>query len=263
MSLNDALVFVEKSFLSPLVGAQCAHDIRKLDFAHQQCFKLLISKVLSLGITAGGMILKVPQIIKIMRAKSAVGISFASYFLETIAYTISLVYNIRGQNPFLTYGEMAFITIQNVFVLVLILGYSKRFFSLVAFLGIYTVASIALLDPVTVTPDLLKSLQWSTVLIGVGSKLPQIFNNFSAKSTGQLSAITVFLQGAGAAARVFTTLQEVDDPIILSSNIIATALNAVLALQMVAYWNSRQVVDGVQHLRSKKSPSKNRTKKFA
>ncbi len=43
---------------------------------------------------------------------------------------------------------------------------------------------------------------------------------------------------AGSLSRIFTTLQEVDDKLILYGFISGFALNAVLALQMVYYWNA-------------------------
>lgn len=43
---------------------------------------------------------------------------------------------------------------------------------------------------------------------------------------------------AGSLSRIFTTLQEVDDKLILYGFIAGFALNAVLALQMVYYWNA-------------------------
>lgn len=82
------------------------------------------------------------------------------------------------------------------------------------------------------------NLSWSTILIGTASKLPQVFSNFSARSTGQLSAITVGLQFIGSAARIFTTLQEVKDVVILTSFLAATTLNGVIALQMITYWKN-------------------------
>lgn len=47
----------------------------------------------------------------------------------------------------------------------------------------------------------------------------------------------VFNYLLGSLARVFTTLQEVDDKLILYSFIAGFALNLVLALQMLYYWN--------------------------
>lgn len=42
----------------------------------------------------------------------------------------------------------------------------------------------------------------------------------------------------GSASRIFTTLQEVNDPVILYGFIAGFALNLVLALQMIYYWNA-------------------------
>jgi mannose-P-dolichol utilization defect protein 1 len=41
----------------------------------------------------------------------------------------------------------------------------------------------------------------------------------------------------GSLARVFTTVQEVNDPLLLWGYGLATALNGVLVLQMIMYWN--------------------------
>lgn len=58
----------------------------------------------------------------------------------------------------------------------------------------------------------------------------------------------------GSLSRIFTTLQEVDDTLLLYGFIAGFALNVILALQMLYYWKSpaqskgqprRQVVDKV------------------
>ncbi|KAL8946534.1 MAG: hypothetical protein Q9222_007086, partial [Ikaeria aurantiellina] len=48
----------------------------------------------------------------------------------------------------------------------------------------------------------------------------------------------VFTYLAGSLSRIFTTLQEVDDKLILYGFIGGFLLNAVLAAQMVYYWRS-------------------------
>lgn len=48
----------------------------------------------------------------------------------------------------------------------------------------------------------------------------------------------VFNYLAGSLSRIFTTLQEVDDKLILYSYIAGFSLNLVLALQMAYYWNT-------------------------
>ena len=53
----------------------------------------------------------------------------------------------------------------------------------------------------------------------------------AAGATGQLSLVTSFLNAIGCVARVFTTVQEVNDKVILAGWVVATVLNMmVLAL---------------------------------
>jgi mannose-P-dolichol utilization defect 1 len=51
----------------------------------------------------------------------------------------------------------------------------------------------------------------------------------------------VFNYLAGSLSRIFTTLQEVDDKLILYGFVSGFALNLVLALQMIYYWNAPSV----------------------
>lgn len=87
--------------------------IYNADFSSTYCIKLAISKGLGLGIVVFGSIMKVPQILKIVRGRSARGISLAMYALEVVAYTISLAYAYRQKLPFSTYGENASLTLQS------------------------------------------------------------------------------------------------------------------------------------------------------
>ena len=48
----------------------------------------------------------------------------------------------------------------------------------------------------------------------------------------------VFNYLAGSLARIFTTIKEVDDPLVLYGFLAGFVLNLVLAGQMVYYWNS-------------------------
>jgi mannose-P-dolichol utilization defect protein 1 len=108
-----AFDILRSDILQPLVGSACAvfltSSIEKLDITPEliksPCFSLLISKVLGVGLIIGGSIVKLPQILKIVGAGSAKGISLVSYLLETLALSFSLAYNFRSGNPFSTYGE--------------------------------------------------------------------------------------------------------------------------------------------------------------
>ena len=69
-----------------------------------------------------------------------------------------------------------------------------------------------------------------------------MYSNFANGNTGQLSAATVFMFAAGSSARIFTTLQEVDDKIVLLGYVMGTAVNLILAFQVLYYWKSKPAV---------------------
>merc|ERR1712060_413026 len=82
---------------------------------------------------------------------------------------------------------------------------------------------------------ILATLQSMQVVISIASRLPQIIQNFKNGSTGQLSSITLFLFFAGSLARVFTSLQEAPDLILIVSAGVAAFFNSLLFLQVIIY----------------------------
>ncbi|KAI9599011.1 hypothetical protein BDF19DRAFT_429818 [Syncephalis fuscata] len=210
----------------------------KFNFANADCIKLLMSKGLGLALVAGGALLKLPQIAKIIAARSGKGLSVNSLVIETIGFALMLAYNIRLNNAFSTYGEGYFIFAQNVVILYLIHLYSGHMATgamtvlacLAVFVGLYHESIFSL--------STLTWLQASSIPVLLAGKIPQIMENYREGSTGQLSAFTVFSSFLGSAARVFTTLQEVDDKVILVSIALSSAFSGVVSAQMIYYWNS-------------------------
>ena len=178
-----------------------------------------------------------PQIANMVQSQSSKGVSLASYVLETIGFIITLAYNYRLDNPFSSYGEGAFVTLQNAVVMLLILRYTNKTGLLVVGAPLYAALAVGLFWDQATSMQTLALLQWGTILLGVASKLPQIYSNLRQGSTGQLSAITTFLQFAGTVARVFTSVQEGLDAAILTSFAVMTLLNGILLAQIVYYRN--------------------------
>ncbi|KXL47327.1 hypothetical protein M433DRAFT_64238 [Acidomyces richmondensis BFW] len=222
-----------------LLGATCytslVHDINISDV---ECLKLAISKALGVGIIAASSVVKIPQLLKLLNSQSAEGVSFLSYLLETASYLITLVYNVRNGFPFSTYGEVGLIAIQNVAISVLVLQYSGKGPAAAMFIAGLAGAAYSLYNDNVTPMSTLQYLQAGAGVLGVASKLPQIITIFQEGGTGQLSAFAVFNYLAGSLTRIFTTLQEVDDKLILYGFIAGFTLNAVLAAQMIYYWNS-------------------------
>ncbi|VDL92974.1 unnamed protein product [Schistocephalus solidus] len=66
----------------------------------------------------------------------------------------------------------------------------------------------------------------------------QIWANFRNGSTGQLSVITVALMTAGSLARIFTSIQETSDPLIIMNYVASSTANLIILAQIACYWNN-------------------------
>ncbi|OQE22494.1 hypothetical protein PENSTE_c010G09172 [Penicillium steckii] len=224
-----------------LIGSPC-HSALLLDLdltKDPACTSLAISKALGIAIVGASAVVKVPQILKLISSRSSAGVSFVSYALETASLLITLSYGVRNQFPFSTYGESALIAIQDVAVGVLVLTFAGRSAAAATFVAVIAAAVYALLfDQTLVDAQTMAYLQAGAGALSIASKAPQIYTIWSEGGTGQLSAFAVFNYLAGSLSRIFTTLQEVDDKLILYGFIAGFTLNVVLAFQMLYYWNS-------------------------
>ncbi|CAG8708627.1 11060_t:CDS:1 [Acaulospora morrowiae] len=221
-----------------LIGEKCYTSlVEEFNVTDVDCIKLLISKGLGIGIVLGGALVKLPQIIKITSARSSRGLSFEGFVLETAAMGISFAYNLRQGNPFSTFGESAFLTVQNIIILLLILYYANRTKDLITTTAVVVISAYTLTQAWLISDANLAYLQTLTIPISLLSKIPQILTNYRNGNTGQLSALAVFGFALGSLARIFTTLTEVDDLIILSGFVFTSILNLILVAQMIMYWN--------------------------
>ncbi|KAI3652422.1 hypothetical protein MP228_002747 [Amoeboaphelidium protococcarum] len=242
-SISKMLPPQVRDFVVKTLGKNCTSKlVDAMDFKDKACVSLAVSKVVGLGIVAGSSLVKVPQLLKIVASGSAQGISLNSYILETVAYCIALVYNYRHGNPFSTYGESIFVTLQNFVIIALMLWYGRQVGTLSVVVAAFAGIVYALIDPTIVTEKYLMMAQTATIPISVSSKIPQIITNYSQQSTGQLSFLTVVLFFAGSLARIFTTMTEIKgDKVLLTGFTLATVFNGILLLQMFWYWNSKGV----------------------
>lgn len=229
---------MDKFITTHLLPEQCYQELfLQLNFSHVDCLKVLISKLLGLAIIVGAVIVKLPQIIKIFGAKSGEGVSFLSQFLELMAVTATVSYSFASKYPFSAWGEGAFLSIQTLSICFLILHYQEKTTEGSLFV-ISFVAGFLLLLTGLVPIHILWYFQSSNIFIVIGSKFVQTFTNFQNGSTGQLSVITVFLLLAGSLARIFTSIQETGDALIVIIYVIASSFNLIIFLQVLYYWNA-------------------------
>ncbi|KAK9479384.1 hypothetical protein V1514DRAFT_328484 [Lipomyces japonicus] len=244
-SLPGPVVELGTSLLGPDCYARLINDVAFLqppylaDPALAACASLAASKLIGVGIVVLSSVIKLPQILKIVRARSAAGVSTVATGLEALSYLGMLAYAVRSGFPFSTYGESAFLFIQDVVLLFLLLSYSGRTWIKYSVVPSFLAATYSLVISVPgPSTKWLTYLQAATIPIGLSSKVPQIYQIWHDKSSGQLAAVSVFAYLAGSLARVFTTLQEVNDRVVLVSVTTGAVLNAILALQMIVYWNN-------------------------
>lgn len=198
---------------------------------------MLLSKCLGYGIIAGSLLVKVPQIAKILTNKSAEGINMFAVFLDLSAITFSLAYSFVSGFPFSAYGDGAFLALQTICIGCLVLHYGgSTVRALIVFVA-YLAFGYVLMGGLTPLPWLW-TIQAGNIPILLVGKGAQALTNYRNGSTGQLSAVTCFMLFFGSMARIFTSYQETGDSMMIMTYALSTAANAVIVSQLLWYWNA-------------------------
>lgn len=221
------------------------------------CLKLIASKVIGYTMFVASAGVKVPQIARFVSSGSVSGISSAYVHLELTSTIFSCCYNTLMGYPISTWGEMLNICVQNGVILVIYYHFTGGLGLKAAVgVGFHVVTAYCLLhdmlpdlqlphvacEPVLASLpsacDVLPGRQLMAVmptLITLGSRVPQIALNFTQGHTGQLSIATSALFFLGNIARLFTTLTEVNDPVLLAGVLVGLLLNGTLVFQLVVF----------------------------
>ena len=223
-------------FVSPKCFDKYFSDHDLLDI---QCGKELISKCLGYSIIAASMFVKVPQILKILSAKSGQGVSFFAQLLDAVACTSNFTYCFIATYPFSAYGDAVFNFLQTLCIAHLCLHFSGK--SIEAFL--FTLSCLTAAGFLCSGAATLEQLRWfnsCNLLIASGARGTQIWTNFKNGSTGQLSLVTMALLFIGCIARVFTSIQETNDMQLVTSFATGGFLNGVIVLQILYYGSGQR-----------------------
>ncbi|GAB4852248.1 hypothetical protein Ancab_016440 [Ancistrocladus abbreviatus] len=205
----------------------------------KDCLLPLISKLLGYCIVAASTTVKLPQILKILKHQSVRGLSVVAFELEVIGYTIALAYCLHKGLPFSAFGEYAFLLIQAIILVAVIYYYSQP-------VGIKTWIRALLYCAVAPTilagqidPMLFEALYASQHAIFLFARIPQIWANFSNKSTGELSFLTCFMNFGGSMVRVFTSIQEKAPTSVVLGSVIGVITNGTILSQIIIYQKPR------------------------
>ncbi len=127
-----------------------------LDFG---CIKMLMMKVLGYSIVVVSVIVKVPQVIKILKAGSTEGLSELVLYTETLGYMIGFFYPFHYSQPFSAYGENLFIAIQSLIILGLLWYYNRKRYPL--FLVLSILAAYGIFAAVLLHGEFLNDRVWA------------------------------------------------------------------------------------------------------
>lgn len=200
------------------------------------CFKALLSKGLGIAIIAGSLLVKVPQVLKILKNKSGEGINLVSVLLDLTAITFHMAYSYVNGFPFSAWGDNTFLAFQTACIAAMVLFFSGAKAKSLAFCVFYAGLVYVLCSGLTPF-KVLVTVQSLNIPILLTGKLSQAFTNYKNGSTGQLSAATVFLLFAGSLARIFTSIQETGDKMMILTFCASSFANGVIVAQMLYYWN--------------------------
>jgi len=275
----------DEKFILGLLSESCYETFfSQHDFLNAPCLKLTLSKVLSFGILAGSVVYKLPQVIKLYRAKNAEGMSLTSIYMETGGFILAVCYNAMQGNPFSTYGEGVFVIVQNAAIIVMIWSYRTDVegthklgvFTLMSLLAVFLLkfwwlippstccaAAVAGTEPCCAAVHVAAAWPPSPVFccpvaltaqfpITLVSRIPQILQIFGNGHTGQLSFVSTFLNWAGGAARIFTTLQETSGTMQVIVYVMSFGLNCILVGQLVFLWKATNEWEAKQAADKKK-----------
>ncbi|CDQ88717.1 unnamed protein product [Oncorhynchus mykiss] len=208
------------------------------NFLDVPCLKIVLSKGLGIGIILGSVMVKLPQILKLMGAKSAEGLSFNSVLLELLAITGTMTYSIANSFPFSAWGEALFLMLQTVAIGFLIMHYGGNTVKGKTHTHLPDFGLVALLLSPFTPMSVVMAMQASNMPAIIIGRLIQVVTNYGNGHTGQLSAITVFMLFAGSLARIFTSIQETGDSLMALTYVISSSCNGLIAAQLLYYWNS-------------------------
>ena len=208
----------------------------------------LLAVIIGWVILAGSCFRSVPQIVKIVKAKSTEGLSLTSLIVETCCFTSSMAYNINHQYPLNSWGDSIPCWLQNI----LIIGFILRSRPPAPPIVIVTCTSIfvavsAFLFCGYVPLEVLALMQVPNIAIqSLGVKLPQIYLNWTRGNAGVLSRLTCLLNVLGNLARVYTTIVITADLLLLISVSSQLVLNSILLIQTLISPRSDQQLKPVE-----------------
>ncbi|CAF1037094.1 unnamed protein product [Adineta steineri] len=238
MGIIDSFSSSFESLVSGLLSPHCYNElVVEQHFFDMGCNKMLLSKILGYAILVGSLLVKLPQIVKIKWNKSGVGVSVLAETIMLAAIFGSMAYGYTSEFPLSAYGDSYFLFIQTILVILLVLYYQRKYAAAVTYLVLCSVVTVLMYQKL-LPAELVSILAGLSLVFSLISRFYQSYCIYQAKSTGNLSAITMLMLFFGSIARIFTSIQETGDPTLIWTYILNTFANSLLIFQLGYYWSA-------------------------
>ncbi|CAK9802679.1 Solute carrier family 66 member 3 [Anthophora plagiata] len=183
-------------------------------------------------------VLKIPQILNLLTAKSADQISVVGLLLELTSYTVMTSYNYTNGYSLLSYLEYPIILLQEYVLIFLVLKYLNKIntFSILVSV-LYFILSISFAMQL-IPKAVLMILAPLCTPISLSSKLVQLVAIFQAGNADTVSPITWFISAFTNLTRVFTIWMDSADMLLLGNFGMSVILSTSIMLSAIYYrWN--------------------------
>ena len=148
------------------------------DFTNVACIKSIVSKMLSYGIIMGSLILKLPQILKILAAKDVTGLTPSAFYMEAVLYLSSTIYNLLRGYPLATWGENLVILAQNIFLVLLLWMYYTPTIPVSTRFGLVLVFAAMAMGELSIPKEFQWLLASAGIPVSIVARIPQVRNHY-------------------------------------------------------------------------------------
>ncbi|XP_033738716.1 mannose-P-dolichol utilization defect 1 protein homolog [Pecten maximus] len=190
---------------------------------------------LSLTCVVTCLMLKVPQMLAILRSKSTQSLSLTSVLVEECAYSVILSYNFAKGYPLPAYFEYTFLVFQDLILITLMLHYNRKlsiqtvFFFIVYFIFYWCLAF-------GVFPEIILNTAMSGVTgLTMFSKGTQIKTLYQNKEPGQISQTSWTIAAYGALVRMLTSSLQTRDVVVFINNTVSASMNITMVCMLIYY----------------------------
>ncbi|XP_078069252.1 solute carrier family 66 member 3 [Mustelus asterias] len=189
---------------------------------------LLVANVSTLTVC---MVLKLPQIITVIAAKNARGLSVRSLLLELTGFLVFLTYQTYYEYPLITYLEYPVLIVQDAILLMCVLFYNGNIGTALP----YTVLFILCWRLITIHRLIIDLAMNLSTFISALSKFAQLQSLWKTCDSGQVSALTWGFAIYTICARIFTTLMTTQDTAVLFRYAVIGVLNTWVFATIIYY----------------------------